>query len=101
MVKHKSKYSCESAICFDLDQEIIKESCKFTFYYNKSDVTPTVLDGGNEIVLANWSNDKQIICSINNNIPIKISSHPYVLVNRSVLCCIICNRVKIPSQYKL
>ena len=27
-----------------------------------------------------------IICNINNDIPIKIPSHPYVLVNRSVLC---------------
>ena len=45
-----------------------------------------VLDGGNEIILANWSNDKQIICTTNNDIPVKILSHPYVLVNGSVLC---------------
>ena len=45
-----------------------------------------VLDGGNEIILANWPNDKHIICNINNDIPIKIPSHPYVLVNRRVLC---------------
>ena len=50
MVKHKSKYSCESVIYFDLDPEIIKENCKFHFYYDKRDVTPTVLDGGNEII---------------------------------------------------
>ena len=31
-------------------------------------------------------NDKQIICNINNDIPIQIPSHPYALVNRSVLC---------------
>ena len=47
---------------------------------------PTVLDGADEIVLANWPNDKHIICNINNDIPIRIPSHPYVLVNRSVLC---------------
>ena len=64
----------------------MKENCKFKFYYNKTDITPTVLDGGNEIILANWPNDKHIICNINNDIPIKIPSHPYVLVNRSVLC---------------
>ena len=29
---------------------------------------------------------KHKICSINNNIPIEIPSHPYVLVNRSILC---------------
>ena len=44
------------------------------------------MDGGNEIILANWPNDKHIICTNHNDIPFKISSHPYVLVNRSVLC---------------
>ena len=39
-----------------------------------------------EIILANWPNDKHIICNINNDIPVKIHSHPYVLVKRSVLC---------------
>ena len=45
-----------------------------------------VLDRGNEIILANWPNDKHIICTINNNFLIEIPNHPYVLVNRSVLC---------------
>ena len=27
-----------------------------------------------------------MICKINNNIPIKIPSHPHVLINRSILC---------------
>ena len=44
------------------------------------------MDGGNEIILANWPNNKHIICTTNNDIPVKIPSHPYVLVNRSVLC---------------
>ena len=44
------------------------------------------MDSGNEVILANWPKDKHIICSINNDIPIEIPSHPYVLVNRSVLC---------------
>ena len=50
------------------------------------DITPTVLDGGNEIILANWPDDKHIICSVNNDIPVRIPSHLYVLVNKSVLC---------------
>ena len=86
IVKHKSSYSCESAIYFNLTTDIIKDSCDFDFYFNKGDVTPTVLDGGDEIVLANWPNDKHIICNMNNDIPIRIPSHPYILVNRSVLC---------------
>ena len=65
---------------------MIKETCKFAFYYNKTDITPTVLVGGNEIILANWPNDKHIIYNVNNDIPVKIPSRPYVLVNRSVLC---------------
>ena len=75
MVKHKSRYS---AIYFNLDAETIKENCKFKFYYNKTDTTPTVLDGRNEIILANWPNDKDIICNINSNIPVKIPSHPCI-----------------------
>ena len=49
VVKHTSKYSCESTIYFNLNSETIKENCKFRFYYNKKDITPTVLDEGNEI----------------------------------------------------
>ena len=52
VVKHKTSYSCESVICFDLGTDIIKENCNFRFYYNKTDITPTVLDDGNEISLA-------------------------------------------------
>ena len=44
------------------------------------------MDGGNEVILANWPYDKHIIYTTNNDIPVKILSHPYVLVNRSVLC---------------
>ena len=64
----------------------MKQNCQFKFYYNKTDVIPTVLDRGNEIILADWPDDKHRICTINNEIPIKIPSHPYVLVNRSVHC---------------
>ena len=45
-----------------------------------------VLDRGNETILANWPDDKHIICNVNNGIQVKIPNHPYVLVNRSVLC---------------
>ena len=57
VVKHKSKYSCKSAIYFDINSDIIKENCKFHIYYNKTDITPTVLDDGNEIILAHWPNE--------------------------------------------
>ena len=51
---------------------------------------PSILDGGYEIVLANWPSFKRIVCSTHNNNPIEIPSHPYVLLNRTILCnCII------------
>ena len=86
VVKHKSSYSCESAIYFNLTTDIIRDNCNFDFDYNKTDITPTILDGGDEIILANWPNDKHIVCNINNDIPVIVPSHPYVLVDRSILC---------------
>ena len=98
MVRHKMIHSCKSAIYFDLSMEIIKQNCDFLFYYNKTDITPAVLDGGNEIILANWPADKHIICSINNDIPLEIPSHPYIFINRSILCnC----RIEVENNYLL
>ena len=53
VVKHKSSYSCESDIYFNLTTDIIRNNCNFDFYYNKTDITPAVLDEGDEIILAN------------------------------------------------
>ena len=91
VVKSKAKYSCTSALYFQFDRQTIKENCIFDYYYyNKTDVKPSILDGGYEIVLANWPSFKRIVWSTHNNIPIEIPSHPYVLLNRTVLCnCII------------
>ena len=69
-----------------MEKDTIKRNCDFIFYFNKSDITPTVLNSSNKIILANWPHNKHIICTINNDIPIEIPSHPYILVNRSVLC---------------
>ena len=87
VVKSKNRYSCASTIYFNLGSEIIKESCEFNFYFNKTDVKPAVLDGGYQIILANWPSYKRIICTNNNNIPLNISSHPYALLNKSI--CVI------------
>ena len=64
----------------------IKENCDFYYCHNKSDVTPSVLDGGRQIILANWPNYKRIICTYNNNILVNIPSHHYVLLDRNILC---------------
>ena len=85
VVKRKHKYSCASAVYFNSNHDI-KENDDFYYYHNKLDVTPSVLDRGRQIIFANWPNYKRIICTYNNNIPVNIPSHPYVLLDRNILC---------------
>ena len=85
VVKCKHKYSCASAVYFNLEHEI-KQNCEFEFYFNKTDIMPSVLDGEHQIILANWPSYKRITCMHNNNIPVNIPSHPYVLLDRNILC---------------
>ena len=86
VIKSKMRYSCASAIYFNLESDVIKANCEFKYCYNKTGIKPTVLDGGFQIILANWPNYRKIMCLHNNNIPINIPGHPYVLMNRSILC---------------
>ena len=44
IVKHKSSYSCESAIYFNLTTDIIRNNCDFDFHFNNTEITFTVLD---------------------------------------------------------
>ena len=53
MVKYKSKYSCESTIYFDLDPEIIEKRLQIHILLQQNRYYFTVLDGENEIILAN------------------------------------------------
>ena len=50
VVKHKSKYSHENAIYFNLGSEFINDNFNFAYYCNKTDIKPAVLDGWNEII---------------------------------------------------
>ena len=86
VVKHRTQHSCESAIYFDLGADIIKDNCKFKYYFNKTDVKPSVLDCGHKMIFANWPYTKYVICNDNHNFPVKIPGHPYVLLKISVLC---------------
>ena len=36
VVKSKTRYSCTSAIYFNLESDVIKVNCEFWFYYNKN-----------------------------------------------------------------
>ena len=54
---------------------------------NKTDIKPTVHDGGYKIISENWPNDKCILCNVKNDMPVKIPSFPYVLVNSILFHC--------------
>ena len=85
VIKSRPKYSCASALYFKSIHDI-KENCDFYYYHNRAHITPSVLVGGKQIILANWPNYKRIICTYNNNITVYIPSHPYVLLDRNILC---------------
>ena len=51
VVKSKTRYSCASAIYFDLGPEIIKENCEFDLYFNKTNIKPTELKSRHQIIL--------------------------------------------------
>ena len=85
VVKSKNQYSCASAVYFNSNHDS-KEDCDFYYYHNKTDITLSVLDRWKHIILANWPNYKRVICTYNNNIPVNIPSHPYVLLDRNILC---------------
>ena len=85
VVKSRNKYNCASAVYFNSIHDI-KENCNFYYYHNRTDIPPSVLDGGKQIILANWPNYKRIICMYNRNKPVNIPSHPYVLLDQNILC---------------
>ena len=53
MVKHSSKYTCESTLFYNNSADLITQHCEFNLYENKT-VLPSVLDGGSQIILANF-----------------------------------------------
>ena len=65
----------------NLESDVMKANFEFQYYYNKTDIEPTILAGGFQIILANWPNNRKIMCLHNNNIPINIPGPPYVLMN--------------------
>ena len=85
LLKHKSKHSCESAIFYELSKDVVYSVCTFDYYYNTT-VTPSVLDGGTHILLANILSPKRLVCLQDLHMAHPVPSYPYVLVNRSLLC---------------
>ena len=85
LIKHKTKHSCESAIFYNLTADVVYSVCQFDYFYNTT-VPPSILDGGLNILLANMLSSKRLICMEDFPMARPLPSHPYVLVNRSILC---------------
>ena len=45
VIKSKTRNSCTSTIYFHLKSDMIRVNCEFLYYYNKTDIKPTVLNG--------------------------------------------------------
>ena len=83
VVKHKNKHSCASSIFYDLSPKIITRKCHFDYYFNKT-VSPVILEGGNELLLANFHGPRSLQCnSQNGGLPQPATTiHTYTVVPR-------------------
>ena len=64
----------------------LMESCEFKYMYDAK-VAPTILDGGSELLLANFHRPRSLQCDTNDGGLAKPTpEHTYALVNREFLC---------------
>ena len=86
VVKHKSKHSCASAIFYELGPSQVIKNCKFDYMYNEP-VPPVILDGGKDILLANFQGPRSLKCtSVNGGLAKPAPEHTYAVVDREFLC---------------
>ena len=85
LIKHRTHPTCESAIFYKVPPTTVYSVCTFKYFYNAT-VQPSILDGGNHILLANQKAAKNLKCSHNHNLAMPLAQFPYVLVKRSLLC---------------
>ena len=78
-------YYCEELFLINLTTDVVYSVCQFDYFYNTT-VPPSILDGGSNILLANMLSPKRLICTKDSPMAHPLPSHPYVLVNRSILC---------------
>ena len=86
VIKHKSRHSCVSAIFDNLGPATITKNCKFDYYYNTT-VPPVILDGGRDVLLANFRGPRSLKCSsVNGGLAKPAPENTYAVVNREFLC---------------
>ena len=70
-----------SAIFYNLGPATITKNCMFNYYYNTT-VPPVILDGGRDVLLANFHGPR----SVNGGLAKPAPEHTYAVVNREFLC---------------
>ena len=79
-------YSCASAIFYELGPSQVIKNCKFDYMYNET-VPPVILDGGKDILLANFQGPRSLKCtSVNGGLAKPAPEHKYAVVDREFLC---------------
>ena len=85
VVKHKSAYGCISALFHDMGPKRVTQSCRFTYMYDAK-VPPTILDGGNDVLLANFHGSRSLKCDTKDGgLAIPTPEHTYTVVTRNFL----------------
>ena len=87
MVKEINKHSCAITIFYDLGPKIVTMNCYFDYYFNKT-VPPVILEGGTELLLANFHDSRSLQCNLQNGgLPQPATAeHTYAVVLRDFLC---------------
>ena len=86
VIKHKSRHSCVSAIFYNLGPATVTKNCRFYYYYNTT-VPPVILDGGRDVLLANFHGPRSLKCSsVNGGLAKPAPENTYAVVNREFLC---------------
>ena len=86
VIKQKSRHSCVSVIFYNLGPATVTKNCKFDYYYNIT-VPPVILDGGRDVLLANFHGPRSLKCSsVNGGLAKPAPENTYAVVNREFLC---------------
>ena len=87
VIKHKGRHSCVSAIFYNLGPATITKNCKFDYYYYNTTVPPVILDGGRDVLLANFHGPRSLKCSsVNGGLAKPAPENTYAVVNKEFLC---------------
>jgi hypothetical protein len=85
LMKQRDTHTCESAIFWDMPPELIRQKCKFQ-YYKHLVPEPTILDAGNEVLLAGLPLPWKFLCNHDQEIPKPLTGAKYAIIAKKDLC---------------